>query len=450
MNTRLIHVWHQLRSSYWFVPILMSVAAVILARLMLWVDFVVPDASLLESHFLYVGEADAERTVLLTVGTTTLGTAGVVFSLTTVPLSVAASQFGSRLLRNFLRDTTTQVVLGSYFATFIYCMVVLFSIPYAKDLDNLPHIATTVSLGLALFAFCSLVFFVHNIGVTLQAPVVIDGVGDEMDRVVNYYQATLGSRDVTGPEALTEEEQRALKRRAEREGVPVPSAVTGYVHALDVGRLLSLATSRDVVVRLRAHPGDFVGEGAILAYLWPADRADGVLVAEAQGGYLVGRQRILTQDIEFGINQLVEIAVRAMSPAINDPFTAMACLDRLGVILGRIVATCRPWSYRADAAGKARLLYDPITFARLTDTAFHLIRQYSRGNADVLLRMLDAIESVLPHLPGGDEGRDARAALRHHADLAAAEATTAALPNPYDRDRLLARHRAVVATLDTA
>lgn len=176
MPTRLHYLWDRLRSSYWFLPIALSVVAIGLARLLLALDAAIPDERLAHSPFLYIGPAETERNTLLTIATTTLSVAGVVFSLTTVPLSVAASQFGSRLLRNFLRDTTTQLTLAAYFATFVYCLTVLFTLTPEGEVPNLPHIATTGALGLALGCFVLLVFFVHNVAASLQAPVVIDEV----------------------------------------------------------------------------------------------------------------------------------------------------------------------------------------------------------------------------------------------------------------------------------
>jgi uncharacterized membrane protein len=208
------------------------------------------------------------------------------------------------------------------------------------------------------------------------------------------------------------------------------------------------------VLYLLKHPGDFVGAGGAVALVWPAERATPELGAAVRAACMTGNKRTMTQDIEFGINSLVEIAVRAMSPAINDPFTAMNCLDRLGALLGRIACDCRPWSYRFDDAGNLRLIYDPVTFPRLVDAAFHLIRQYSRGNAEVLIRILDSIESVLPLLSSRGGGPDAaadRSALRLHADLVRAEAGDGgALPNPYDRERVRRRHAEVIASLERA
>jgi uncharacterized membrane protein len=446
MRVRLIHFHDLLTASYWFVPLLMSVAAVLLAVACLAIDAAIPDALLTDSPFLYVADADAERSTLLSVGTVTLGTAGVVFSLTTVPLTVAASQFGSRLLRNFLRDRITQVVLGMYFATFIYCMVVLFSIPNRPEVAELPHIGTTVSLLMALTSFCLLVYFIHHIGVSLQAPTVIAEVGDELRRAIEFH-ARIGTAEAPKEDASKAWEAFAdIAAQVEQEGVRLDASKTGYVHAVAIDELTA---ERDVILRLLRQPGEFITEEAPLALLWPSSsESSPEEVTEVEervnDAYLVGYQRIPTLDVEFAVNQLVEIAVRALSPAINDPFTAMTCLDRLGTELARFATTCHATPYRFDAVGRLRIILEIADFARLTDAAFHLIRQYGRGNAEVLSRLLDALLLA----SSGARLTEDRAALLRHARLVEGETHTEGLPNPHDRERVRKRAEAVLARLE--
>jgi uncharacterized membrane protein len=406
MPTRLHYLWDRLRSSYWFLPLAFSLGAIVLARLLLALDAAIPDEALAHSPFLYIGPAETERTTLLTVATTTLGVAGVVFSLTTVPLSVAASQFGSRLLRNFLRDTTTQVTLAAYFATFVYCLAVLFTLAPQGELPNLPHIATTGALALALICFALLVFFVHNVAASLQAPVVIDEVADDVEKAI----ATFAS---AAPECACPELPQSP---------PLCCLRTGYVQAIDDAALIRLASAQSTVIRLRVQPGSYVGKGETLG--WGGGE-------EALRCIVVGSQRLPNQDIEFGLNQLVEIAVRAMSPAINDPFTAMNCLDRLGVLLTHALQHGLPPQTRAGADGALRLTRPVPTFDSLCDAAFSLVRQYSRGCAEVLVRIIDALAFVARHATLTPEQEET---LRRHAHAVLNEAQ--GLPNPVDRARV--------------
>ena len=410
MPTRLYYFLDRLRSGYWFLPLAFSLGAVMLARILLALDAAIPDEALAHSPFLYIGPAETERNTLLTVATTTLGVAGVVFSLTTVPLSVAASQYGSRLLRNFLRDKTTQVTLSAYFATFVYCLAVLFTLSPQGEIPNLPHIATTGALGLALACFALLVFFIHNVAASLQAPVVIDEVADEVERAIAAFA-------VPSPESS--------EHLPPPRGPEVISRATGYIQALDDQALVALATEQSTVIELRVQAGSYVGEGEVIGW-----GVGNVVLRHL----VINSQRLPNQDIEFGLNQLVEIAVRAMSPAINDPFTAINCLDRLGVLLSHTLRHGLPSPTRTDASGTLRLVRPVPTFESLCGAAFHLIRQYSRGCAEVLIRIVDALRFVSEHAPLTPEQHEVLVA---HAR--AVEVEAASLPNPADRERVLER-----------
>ncbi|GAB4459195.1 MAG: DUF2254 domain-containing protein [Armatimonadaceae bacterium] len=446
MRARLLHLWDRLRASYWFVPTLMALGAVGLALFCLAIDAAVPDISLQNSPFLYVAEADDQRSLLLSVGTVTLGTAGVVFSLTTVPLTVAASQFGSRLLRNFLRDQQTQVVLGTYFGTFVYCMAVLFAIPNKPVGQSLPHISTTVSLFLALASLCLLIFFIHHIAVSLQAPTVIAEVSAELHQAIHRFTQTLCP---TIP--LTEAAQEDAARFAaivHEHGVPLPATRSGYVQFVDLSRLVAQAEASKLVFYLCYQPGDFVVAGDILGYAWPPEevpRPVETAVEMLNGAFIQGAQRIPTQDVESAVNQLVEVAVRALSPAINDPFTAITCLDRLGVALREIAHNHAPSPYRYDELEKVRVIHPVVTLDRLCDAAFHLIRQYGRGNAEVLVRLLDTLATVYRGIRRDSD----RAVVRSHADLVLQEADSTALTNPWDRARVRQHYQRLFPTPET-
>lgn len=367
MSARWHYSWDRLRSSYWFVPLTAALGAAVLSRGMVTLDAAVPDSAIEQSAFVYVAGIDSERATLLTIATTTLGTAGIVFSLAAVPLSVAASQYGSRLLRNFLRDIPTQAALGAFCGTFAYCLTTLFSLPpEGKNVTNLPHLAVTGALALALLCFVALVFFVHHVGASLQAPIVIDEVADDLEKALAAHH---------GHERTTSYG-------------PLDAVDTGYVQAVDFAALVEAAAKANATLSLTVGPGSYIGAGEPLA------EGPDSLGPALQRAVVIGSQRIPTQDISFGILQLVEVAVRAMSPAINDPLTAINCLERLGVLLARIAREGAPSSEWTDTSGTVRVSWPAPTLEQLSDTAFSLIRQYGRGCTEVLLAMLGALERI--------------------------------------------------------
>ncbi len=270
----------------------------------------------------------------MSIASTVLATAGVVFTLLTLPLSTVAAQYGSRLLRLFLGDRTTQFVLGMFVATFVYCIAAALSIPPVEVEPESPQLTATVGLYLMLATFATLILLVQHISTMLQAPNIAAAAGAELLDVVSAEipdEVTSGDGGKDGFEIRPDPgSQGAPAALMDTEGYPVRVKVTGYIQYIDPEIMLTLAREKDLVIRLLHKPGHFVGHGAVVALVWPAGRVDEQLDKLIRRAFQIGNGRTPTQDVEYAVNQLVEMAVRAMSPAINDPFTAMTCLDHIG------------------------------------------------------------------------------------------------------------------------
>ena len=390
--------WDRLKVSFWFAPALMALGAVLLAWAMYWVDSLIPNEALQNSRFVLAGTAGEMRSGLLSIAGTVLATAGVVFTLLTLPLSTVAAQYGSRLLRLFLGDRTTQLVLGMFVATFVYCIAAALSIPPVEVEPESPQLTATLGLYLMLATFATLILLVQHISTMLQAPNIAAAAGAELLEVVraaNTAEVTDGD-DSQGGLATSADVQGAPGPQAETEGYPVHVSSTGYIQYIDPEILLTLARDKDLVIRLLHKPGRFVGSGAVVALVWPAGRVDAQLDKLLRRAFQIGSGRTPTQDIEYAVNQLTEMAVRAMSPAINDPFTAMTCLDHLGDGLVTFIRQGENGSHYYDRDGRLRLVLEPVTFAELLGAAFDMLRHASCDNASVLLHMLKVIDCDWP------------------------------------------------------
>jgi uncharacterized membrane protein len=209
----------------------------------------------------------------------------------------------------------------------------------------------------------------------------------------------------------------------EMAGYPVRARSTGYIQYIDPEIMLTLAREKDLVIRLQHKPGHYVGAGAVVALVWPAARVDEQLDKLLRRAFQIGSGRTPTQDIEYAVNQLTEMAVRAMSPAINDPFTAMTCLDHMGDGLTTFVRQEEKGSHYYDREGKLRLVLEPVTFAELLDAAFAMLRHASCDNASVLLHMLKVIAAI----GQATNALAARQELLHHVSLIQAESDAGAL-----------------------
>jgi uncharacterized membrane protein len=424
--------------SFWFAPALMALAAVLLAWTMYWVDSRIPNEALQNSRFVLSGTVVELRSALLNMAGTVLATAGVVFTLLTLPLSTVAAQYGSRLLRLFLGDRTTQSVLGMFVGTFVYCVAGALSIPSAEVQPQGPQLTATVGLYLMLATFASLIVLVQHISTMLQAPNIAAAAGAEL---LDAVSAEMPDEVTSGDDGRGELQQRpdlqgspaapTVKNSAvETEGYPVRARRAGYIQYIDPDILYAVAREKNLVVRLLRKPGHFVRRGGMVALVWPASQIDEPLEREIRHAFQIGNVRTPTQDIRYAVNQLTEMAVRAMSPAINDPFTAMTCLDYIGEGLALFIRQGERTTRAFDMDDRLDFALEPVSLDELLSAAFDMLRHASCDNASVLLHMLETIDVI------GQETKapEARRQLLRHVSLIQAESQAGGL---IEQDRQL-------------
>jgi uncharacterized membrane protein len=316
--------------------------------------------------------------------------AGVSFSVMIVALTLASQQFGPRLLRNFMRDTGNQIVLGTFIATFTYCLIVLRTI-HGTEPEFVPQVSVTVAMVLALASLGVLIYFFHHAAVTIQAPQVIAMVSSDLSKSIEaLFPEKLGHP----PEENHNPGIDDVIAKLEHDSESIECHVSGYLQSIDTDALMKIAGGKDLVLLLKYRPGDFLIECSELVKCRPCGRIDEQIRNEIQRAFLVGADRTHLQDIEFSIQQLVEVAVRALSPGINDPFTAINCIDRLAVALCLLADRSFPSPLRYDEHRNLRIVARPVSFSGIVNAAFDSIRQYGRTSAAVTIRLLEAIAVI--------------------------------------------------------
>ncbi len=395
MKTRLSNLYEKLRSSYWFIPGLMALGAV-----SLFIVFGVLDRRwgyvMVHVAWLIGNEPDGARAFLSTVAGSTITVTGVVFSITIVALSLASQQFGPRLLTNFMRDRANQVVFGSFIATYLYCLLVLRTIHGSGSGGFVPQLSLLFGFLLAVLSVAVLIFFIHHVAYSIQAMTVIANVSEELQRAIirDYpeYDTNIpkGWRQALRPGELPENFDSAAQ--------PIRADRSGYLQAVNIYNLLNFAVAHDLLLRLELRPGNFATRGAPLAWVWTAE---GVWTAELGStineAFIIGSKRSYEQDIEHLISQLVEVAVRALSPGINDPFTATNCIDYLGSALCEMARRRLPTPWHFDGEDRLRLITRPQTFEGALAAAVDQIRQYGRQDVAVTIRLLEMLATILPN-----------------------------------------------------
>jgi uncharacterized membrane protein len=378
-----------LRTNLWLVPTVEIVLAVALFAGTYVLDRAAYDGSLHFPSFVISGTADAARQILTTIAAAVITVVTLVFSITIVTLTLASTQFGPRMLRNFIRDRITQLTLGSFVATFVYAILALVSIGPGAHGEFVPHLSITVTMALVVADVGVLVVFIDHIAKSIQLPQVIASIARDLSRAI---EAEVAPPDPEAPKAGPSLSEMLVRLDEDSAVVRAPSS--GYLQYVSMSTLIDIASRGHAVIRLLRRPGHFVVEGEPLANVWPAAAAPGV--ARALGGaHATGPHRTLTQDLSFAVDQLVEIAIRALSPAVNDTFTALACIDWLGDGLGKIADRWRPATVHRGATGSVRVIAVTVDFDRLLQRSHDKIRQASRGMPAVMIRQLDGLTKVM-------------------------------------------------------
>jgi uncharacterized membrane protein len=381
-----------LRTNLWLIPAVESVAAVLLFAITLGIDRAAGRGQISLPSWVISGSPDAARQILSSLAGALITVVGVVFSIMIVTLTLASSQFGPRMLRTFIRDRGTQVTLGTFVATFFYAMLVLISI----GSTFVPHLSVTVALALTAIDLGVLIYFIHHTATAIQLPEVIASIARDLAHALEAETGGPGrpGGPVSGPSL------DVLQARLDRLGRVVTAPASGYLRFVKHATLVRIAADSGAVIRLHYRPGHFITQGHPMATVWPPEVAD-TIGRRLEGVHITGPLRTLSQDIAFGIDQLVEIAIRALSPAVNDTFTALTCIDWLGDSLSKIAVEWYPHRVHRDDAGEIRLITVPVSYERLVQRSFEKVRQAANGMPAVLIRQLEALQKIMAAAPPG-------------------------------------------------
>ena len=428
-----------LRTTFWVVPTLLIVVACMLFAVTYAVDLAAFHHHVSLPWWVRTGSADAGRQVLIAIAAAIITTVGVVFSITILALTLASQQFGPRMMRNFIRDTGNQMTLGVFVATFVYSVLALGSITGLPGGDFVPHLSITVAEGLLLVDLAVLIYFIHHIAKSIQLPEVIAGIARDLERAI-YAEFPDQASTMRESSEDGSQLQADLASLLDKPGAVVAARHSGYLQFVGYAKLVEIAEESNAVIRLEHRPGHFVVAHRPLATVWPAGAARQVAAA-LDKGHVTGPHRTLTQDPVFAIDQLVEIAIRALSPAVNDTFTALTCIDWLSAGLSEISSRILEEGVYRGRSGQIRLIeFDP-SYARMVNRSFDKVRQAGRAMPAVIIRMIDALEHVAENTSDDQQ----RSVLLRQADMILRGAVEE-VPEPHDLADIRFRYDRLVET----
>lgn len=395
-----------LRTNLWLVPAIEVAVAAILFVCTYALDRAAYDGVFAVPGWAISGGPDVARTVLTAIAAAVITVVGVVFSIVIVAMTLTSTQFGPRMLRNFIRDRGTQLTLGTFVATFVYAVLALGSIGQGSHGAFVPHISVTVTLALMLADLAVLIYFLHHIARQIQLPEVIASIARDLQQAIALQAGDSAEGRADAAQAS------ALIAGLGGGGGVVSAPRSGYLQYVEHQTLVGIATEADAVIHVLFRPGHFIVAGQQYASVWPADAAD-VVVRELAAAHVTGPYRTLAQDVSFGVDQLVEICIRALSAAINDTFTALTCIDWIGDSLCQVAGRWQPTRVYRDGAGVVRVITTEATWERLVQRACDMVRQASAGMPAVMIRQLGALAKVIERTPAGRE----RQVLLDQADM---------------------------------
>jgi uncharacterized membrane protein len=422
MRQQFFAVLDEVRSSYWFVPSLMTLAAFGLSWLTLTLDQRLGFEVVASLPLVYVHQPEGARSLLSTVAGSMIGVAGVSFSILMVVLPMASQQFGPRLLRNFMRDRGSQIVLGTFVANFLYCLLVLRTVRGDGGVFEaeafVPQLSVSVALAFTLFNLGVFIYFIHHTAGSIRMSHVLaevsHGLGDQIVADSPASEAEAGT-----PVALPADYQ-ALR-------APLRSASGHYLRAVDEGALLGLASEHGAIVELHAVPGDYLMAGEVILSVYPGSALK-ELEAPLRRALSFGQSRTEHQDLRFAFDQLLEVALRALSTGVNDPYTAMMCTDRIADNLARLANRPRSSPYHLDE-GALRLVWPPLE----PEAELHRLFGPLRGNAADSFMVMAHLLAMLVRLSRVTSDPGFRAALAEEAERVRASAETGLTAGDYQR-----------------
>ncbi len=386
MVVRLKNFWNAVQGSLWFLPSTVVLACALAAFLMVWLDTSIVHGALPDIPLLLQAGPEGARDMLSTIATSMLTVASVAFSFTIIVFSFASTQYGSRTLHNFMDDNVNQVVLGMLLGTFVYCQLVLRTIRLEEG-SFVPSMSVNFALLLAIADLALFIYYIHHVSETIQAYHIIQRVGAGTRKSLeSIFQARASS-----PTQPIEDED--LYRLIGPQ-VDICSSGVGYIQAIDTDSILALMQRHDLVIEYDKAVGMYVAQGERLARVGPASRVTPYIVAQAHNSFLLGAHRTLYQDPQYGVLMLADIAIKALSPAINDPNTAVMSLNQISSVLRLVAARELPEQVRYGVDGKVRVILNEPTFEKLAAQAFDQIRRFGTSDATIPIKLLDVIEEI--------------------------------------------------------
>ena len=441
MRAVLQHLWYEAVSSFWFLPLMMVIGAVGLYFLSSFLDRTFhPDIGFAGWLITRTG-LETARTALSSIAAAMVTIAGLVVPITIVALQLASQEYSSRLIRAFMRDRVIQISLGIFFATFTFSLLLLTELPPEEE-TAVPRLSILIAILLSLASVIVLIFFIHRIARNIQPYNIVINVVDDLRKTSERFFSPPRDKDLTRRSGLAS--QGDIPPSFEQEGGWITARRAGYIEEINYRELALLADRFGLLIRLERRPGEFLITGDTLALAWPGGRLSVRILERIERLLIMGSERTLEMDIEFPIEQLLEVATRSLTEDVNDVFTARTCLNWLEDSFVHILQDSRRMAnyyYRGD---RLRLIIKPFRPAELMDEALQVFWNSARNNKALTAIMSVYLLKIIARLAGYAVTEDDRQVLRKHAEVIYSAAYGDDSLEDYERQRVREQYQKVI------
>lgn len=402
LNAGLLKLIELIRTSFWFIPLIMVVSSIVMAVVLAWLDAYAEAIIPNWLNFVYQTEASTIRSLLNTVAGSMITVTSIAFSITIVTLTLASTQFGPRLVRTFMMDRGTQVVLGTFISNFTYCIALVYVMSLEYYQESTLGLAILWCLAATFVSVCVLIYFIHHVAKAIQADTVINDVYCELVKSLNKLISTSTSTSNSTVKHDTSALEEDATLQLGKNEIEIHANRSGYIQFVDVNAMFETAKRLSLHIEVPFGPGDFIVENTTILKVnshgeLVLGTVDDGIVDKLRANLIVGSKRTPLQDPKFAIHQLVEVALRALSTGVNDPYTALTCVDKLSASLCSLCKKQLPDGRLIDDKGILRVVFKTPSFTGLGEAAFDQIRQSSIETAAVIIRLLDALYRIAEH-----------------------------------------------------
>tara|TARA_R110002072_G_scaffold61182_3_gene154391 strand:- start:621 stop:1937 length:1317 start_codon:yes stop_codon:yes gene_type:complete len=419
MKSKLLNFFSELRGSYWYIPMLMSIFALLLSILTLNADHFITAYWKEQISWFHEISLDGARSLLSTIATSMIALAGVTFSMTIVAISFAGAQVGPRLISNFMRDRSNQIVLGIFIATFLFCLFILLALFNVNKIEIansvkvifIPQLSLIAAILFTISSIIGFVYFIHYVPESINISNIVGKIGGQLNRQIEcQFPINIGKESSKQSHIICTSYEQTTK---------VISNMNGYIRILDGSSLIKIAKEHDLIIKLEVNIGDYITQDSCLLSIYSLNKIDKSIHKKCIDTFVVGHKRNQEHDILFIVIEMTEIIARALSPGVNDPFTAINCLDYLQSSLQKISKTTEPSPYRYDADDKLRLITKINTFSDFCEMIFSSIQPYVCKDKNAALHMMLMMISISKNISNHEH----KTTLASHA-LSLKKATT--------------------------